>query len=194
MKEPPDLQTILDKARAQVSPQKLRQIIQKLESALGPPLSRHRVNDPIILRRSLVEQLRSEGASAGSIQALTQCFMGIVRRAAVGGLLPAPPEGPWTRTWQSVLDFAEQNNGVKSYVRSLGAWATEHHLEPEEIEPSDLRKWLGDLLVDAGALPVMQGLLHGWAEQPWGAKLKSDSIRVERLRRKSLGGTVETTR
>lgn len=192
MQDSPDLQNILDRASGQVSPQKLRQIVQRLETSLGRPLSRYRVNDPIIVRRSLVEQMRSEGASAGSIEALTQCFMGIIRRAAVDGLLHAPPEGPWTRTWQSVLDFAEQNNGVKAYVRSLGAWATERHLEPEEVETSDLRKWLVDLVVDASALPVMQRLLLGWAEQPSG--VKSDSVRTERLRRKSRGGTVETIR
>lgn len=193
MKQPPDVQTLLNRASGQVSPQRLRQLVQKLELALGRPLSSHTVNDPVVLRRSLVEQLRREGASAGSIQSLTQCLMGIIRRAAVDGLLPAPPEGPWTRTWQSVLDFAGQNNGVKAYIRSLGAWATKHHLDPDEIKPSDLQEWLRDLVMDANAVPVIQGLLREWAKQPLVAALESDSIRATRLRRKAMNGTVDVT-
>lgn len=194
MKHVPNLKTLFDGATGQVTPQKLRQIAQKLESAVGCPLAACPVDDPIILRRTLVEQLRSDGASAGTIQALTQCFMGIIRRAAVDGLIAAPPEGPWTRTWQTVLDFAGQNNGAKSHVRSLGAWATEQHLEPEDIETRHLRKWSADLVIDECAVPVVQDLLREWADRPKdAASPESDSIRAERLRKKAAGGTVQTT-
>ncbi|MBU4272036.1 MAG: hypothetical protein KKA28_09270 [Planctomycetes bacterium] len=145
-----------------------------------------------MIRRALVEQLRSEGASAGTIQALSQCFMGIIRRAAVDGLLPAPPEGPWTRTWQSVLDFAGQKNGVKALARSLAAWATERHLEPREVDIEQLRKWMDMFVIKEQSLRVVKDVLAKWLRLPLDhGALQSDEVRSERLRRRAMNGTVQ---
>src|SRR5690348_13833944 len=104
MSPSPDLQQILDLVAGKVNPQKLEKLKQKLEEALGGPLSTHLVEDPIIIRRRLVELLRREGTSQGVVQSLEQFYMGIIRRASIERLLPPPPEGPWTREWQSVLN------------------------------------------------------------------------------------------
>ncbi|MBU4399146.1 MAG: hypothetical protein KKE86_07405 [Planctomycetes bacterium] len=192
MSRVPTLRAVLDRAEGQVNSHKWRQLCEKLEAGLARPLASQVLDDPIMIRRALVEQLRSEGASAGTIQALSQCFMGIIRRAAVDGLLPAPPEGPWTRTWQSVLDFAGQKNGVKALARSLAAWATERHLEPREVDIEQLRKWMDMFVIKEQSLRVVKDVLAKWLRLPLDhGALQSDEVRSERLRRRAMNGTVQ---
>jgi len=107
---------------------KLKLLRRHFGAAVGPDGLSRPVDDPMILRRQLIEQMRREEVSPGTIQALVQFYMGIIRRAALAGLLPPPPEGPWTRTWQSVLDLAEETTGAKAHLRSLAGWATDKAL------------------------------------------------------------------
>lgn len=107
----PSLKEVLAVGADKVDSRKMRLLEEKLELALDCPLSERLVDDPMVIRRRLVEQLRSENTKPGTVQALEQCYMGAIRRAAVKGLIPAPPEGPWTRAWQSVLDLS---SGVPS--------------------------------------------------------------------------------
>src|SRR5688572_17459405 len=87
-----------------VDDRKLAQVSIALERGFGAPLDAVAIGDPIEIRRLLAEQLKRDGSSAGIVQAYEQFFMGLVRRAALDGLIPPPPEGPWTQQWQAVLD------------------------------------------------------------------------------------------
>jgi hypothetical protein len=191
MKSSVDLKRILEVAVGKVDSRKLEKLEQKLEDALGCPLSSQEVDDPIIIRHRLAEKLRSEGVSPGVVHSFEQLFMGIIRRASIEGLLPAPPEGPWTRAWQSVLDLTTKAQGSKSPLRSLASWATNRGLAPEDIQENQLRAWAKDLTIDREALPVVQYILSQWLPASDYEVLSSDSILLERLRKKALRGTVK---
>src|SRR5579872_6373255 len=159
MYDPIDLKQILDTAIGKVEHRKLEQLKRKLEDALDGPLSSQIVDDPIIIRRLLVEKLRSEGVSPGVIHSFEQLFMGIIRRAAINGLLPAPPEGPWTRAWQSVLDIASTVQKAKAPLRSLAAWATARDLTPSDLEEHHIKSWCKDLQIDRDTSCIVEQIL-----------------------------------
>jgi hypothetical protein len=125
-----------------VDAQKLSKLRKRLESATKTSLSAIEVSDPIKIRMHLIAQLESEVASRGSIQAYEQLFMGIIRRAALMGLVETPPEGPWSLEWQRILETVTTQQRGKSTVRSLAAWSTAKGLEPKAICESELREWL----------------------------------------------------
>src|SRR5258706_6921647 len=113
------LETIFKAVEGRVSVGKLKQLRRYLRAAVGSDGLSRPIDDPMILRRRLIEQMRGEAVPAGTIQALVQFYMGLIRRAALTGLIPPPPEGPWTRAWQSVFDIAEEFFGSKDNAQSL---------------------------------------------------------------------------
>src|SRR5205823_2427592 len=122
--------------------------------------------------------------------AFVQFYMGIIRRAALAGLILPPPEGPWTRTWQAVLDLAEEMTGAKAHLRSLAGWATDKSIEPENLEERQLEEWVKDLKRDQSAVTAAREVLQKWATQPIPSSVASDESRAERLRRKAGTGSV----
>jgi hypothetical protein len=183
------LEAIFKAVEGRVSPQKLRQVRRHLVAVLGSEGLARPVDDPMILRRQLIAQLRRAAVSAGTVEALIQFYMGIVRRAALAGLIPPPPEGPWTRVWQSVLDLAEGLSG-KAQVRSLAAWATEKGIEPHTLRRTHFKKWTEDVKLGESAIMAAREVLERWVRQPTPPAVASDAIRAERLRRKAAHGSV----
>jgi len=186
----PSLQDVIDLSVGKVNEHKLRQITQRLETALGGPLASQRLDDPILIRRQLVAQLRVEGASLGTIQALEQFFMGVVRRAAVEGLIPAPPEGPWTRAWQTVLGESPRH---RSRVRALAAWATERGWEPSDVDARRLREWAMQSNCGEATHLALRSLLSGLPKASQERIRESSSVLTQRLKMKAARGTVRTT-
>ena len=66
------LEGILKAVEGRVSPPKLKQLRRYFVAALGTPAFNLPVDDPMILRRLLIEQMRTEDVSPGTIQALVQ--------------------------------------------------------------------------------------------------------------------------
>lgn len=183
----PTLQALLDFAAGKVNEQKLRAMTQRLQVALGKQFRNQPVDDPIVIRRKLVAQMKQDGASAGTIEAFAQFFMGIVRRAAVEGLLPAPPEGPWTRAWQAVLGSSPGN---RSQIRVLAAWATEQDLEPSDIDARTWQAWSERAGLDGGDASRLWEQIRRWADKPPDAVLSTASVLTARLKLKANGGSV----
>jgi hypothetical protein len=162
MKKAASLEAILKAVQGRVNPHKLRQVRRYFASALGADGLTQPVEDPMILRRQLVEEMRRAGVSAGTVEALIQFYMGIVRRAALAGLIPPPPEGPWTRAWQSVLDLGEEF-GAKAHVRSLAGWATDKGIEPQAVQRCHFKGWIQDLKLDNSAVTAAREVLERWS-------------------------------
>ena len=194
MNDPVDLKSMLEVAVGKVDQRKLNQLKQKLEDMLGNPLSSYTVEDPIIIRYRLVEKLRNDGISPGVIHSFEQLFMGIVRRAALAGLIPAPPEGPWTRAWQSVLDGASNVRKAKSLLRTLAGWSTARGLSPSEINTHYLELWATDALVTRECVMIVEQVLAQWQPTAIHTVLLSDSFLSTRLQKKASGGTVKADR
>lgn len=186
-----NLKKVLSTAVGKVDPRKLKKLEQKLEDALGSSLSSQPVDDPIMIRQRLAELLRNEGVSPGVVHSFEQLFMGIIRRASIEGLIPAPPEGPWTRAWQSVLDTTTKARGAKALLRSLASWATARGLTPKDIGADRLNAWAKDRLVDAEAMHMIEDILSHWSLTSESGVLVNDSLLAERLRKKALQGTVK---
>ena len=190
MTETISVQTMLDAAR--VDGQRLDRLERTLERALGKPLGMQAMSDPMVIRRRMVESLREEGASEGMIQGLEQLYMGLVRRAAVRGLLPAPPEGPWTRAWQAVLDSAGAVPRGKATIRLLAGWATARGLEPSVLNIDDFRIWAQDMAVGEDSLNAAKQAIGRWAQGRSDSGIPSQHLLAERLRKKSLRGSVRS--
>lgn len=186
-----DLQKVISIAIGKVDPRKLEKLEQKLEEALGSPLSSQLIDDPIVIRRRLAELLRNEGVSPGVIHSFEQLFMGIIRRASIEGLIPAPPEGPWTRDWQSVLDMTSKTQKAKSLLRSLASWATARGFTPKDIEANRLKVWKQDRLIDEQSLYLVENILIRWSLTAESGIFVNDSLLSERLQKKALQGTVK---
>ena len=184
------LHEVLVAAADEVASRKLDQLRRALERAVGRPLSLQAVEDPIIIRQALAETLTGEGASIGVVHSFEQFYMGVIRRAAVKGLILAPPEGPWTRLWQSVLDASAKTRGAKAPLRSLAAWATARHVQPTDISVADLASWRENLRIDDAAFMVVQDVLNRWSSAPRSPKLSSDSLLLDRLKKKASYGSV----
>lgn len=187
------VQRVLDQVRGSVDAKKLRRLEETLIRALGRPLSCQLMDEPIVIRRRMVDCLRSEGASEGVVQGFEQLYMGIVRRAAAEGLLPAPPEGPWTRAWQAVLDAADGIPRARAVIRSLAGWATRRDLEPSAIEAGDVEAWSKEMVVKRDGLKAVEQVFAEWSQGRAGQSIPSQRILSERLRKKALLGTVRKT-
>lgn len=187
----PSVERVLLVAVGKVDARKLEQLGRRLELALDAPLSSQVFNDPIAIRRRLVDYLKSVGTKPGIVQATEQFYMGVVRRAALEGLIPAPPEGPWTRNWQSVLDTSAEVPSTKSLLRSLAGWATVRHVEPGDVTREHLTTWVQDAMVNAeAALSAVQTVLEKWTHTPLDVPLESESFLADRLRKKAIRGSV----
>lgn len=135
------LDRILRASVSYVDVKKLVRLRRELQLALGPDLSAIEVTDSIKIRRRLIIQLQSEKRSRGIIESYEQFFMGLIRRAALLGLIDPPPEGPWSLSWQRVLDENNSRHGIRSALRSLAAWATAKDIEPESVSEEIIWKW-----------------------------------------------------
>ena len=186
-----NLKMVLDAAVGTVNPRKLEQLEKKLEVALGCSLDTQEVTDPIVIRFLLAKQLRDSGTSPGVIHSFEQLFMGVIRRAAVKGLLPAPPEGPWTREWQSVLDVASEVQKAKAPLRSLAGWATARGIKPLEIENDHLEMWVNECMIGTTSRHIVEHVFTRWLPTQNGTALISDIHLFDRLQRKAQRGTVK---
>lgn len=186
----PSLKDVLSFETENADSRKLRLLEGKLESALGCQLSEQLVDDPIAIRRRLVEWLRSEKTKPGTIQSLEQCYMGAIRRAAVKGLIAAPPEGPWTRAWQSVLDLSSGVPSSKAPLRSLAGWATARQLDPGDLKDENLEDWAKHTMIDTRVLVTVRKVLESWSPEILNTALPSDLSLSNRLLKKAARGTV----
>jgi len=186
-----NLKMVLDAAIGTVNPRKLEQLEKKLETALGCSLNTQEVTDPIVIRFLLAKQLRDSGISPGVIHSFEQLFMGVIRRAAIKGLLPAPPEGPWTREWQAVLDVASEVQKAKAPLRSLAGWATARDIKPQEIESDHLEMWANASMLSATSQQIVEHVLTRWLPTQNSTSLTSDLQLSDRLHRKAQHGTVK---
>ena len=186
-----NLKMVLDTAIGTVNPRKLEQLEKKLEGALGCSLDIQEVTDPIVIRFLLAKHLRENGTSPGVIHSFEQLFMGVIRRAAVKGLLPAPPEGPWTREWQSVLDVASEVQKAKAPLRSLAGWATARSIKPLEIENDHLEMWANESMLGTTSRQIVEYVLTHWLPTQNSTALISDIHLFDRLQKKAHHGTVK---
>lgn len=184
------LRDVLTAAAEKVDARRLEQLGRVLERAVGRSLSSQAIDDPIVIRRLLAETLREDGISVGVVHSFEQFYMGVIRRAAVDGLIPPPPEGPWTRDWQLILDATSDMKRVRAPLRSLAAWATTHHLRPTDVRANHLHAWRDDLRISDVALTVVQDALHRSMDIPTPTTLSSDSLLLHRLRQRALHGSV----
>ena len=183
------LADVIQPSLGKANTQKLSKLTQLIESYFGVILTKIVADDPFVIRKRIVSELRREGSTAGVIQAYEQFFMGIVRRAAVEGVIPAPPEGPWTRNWQTVLDFAHTTKRPKSVVRMLAAWASDKDFEPDQLSQSHLLEWQRTADVSADTLDVITDLLTE-ITQCGLPDPRSDGLTI-RLRQKATHGSVK---
>lgn len=186
------LHDLLTFGAKRTSPEKVEVLRRSFERALNAPLVSILAEDSIALRRQLVADLQAQGVSKGNIQHLEQFFMGIVRRAAVEDLIPPPPEGPWTRAWQCVLDVATRVPGGKSAIRSLAGWASAQELQPNQVTPEILEKWAHQIVVPSEALGTAQKVLQ--LDVNATASFASDTVRMKRLQAKAKRGSVRSAR
>jgi hypothetical protein len=189
----PDVERVLSVAGGKINPKKLELLKRKLEEALGKPLSSQTIEDPVIIRHLLAVKLKDDGMSAGMVHSLEQSFMGIIRRAAVLGLLPAPPEGPWTYEWQSVLDISSEVRGARSIIRSLASWATAHSLAPHELNTVHLTTWVKDMMMKIDVLLIVEKVLALWSSSSLGTQHFDFSHLLERLQKRASRGTVRAS-
>jgi len=94
------LRDVLTAAAEKVDARRLEQLGRVLERAVGRSLSSQAIDDPIVIRRLLAETLREDGISVGVVHSFEQFYMGVIRRAAVDGLIPPPPEGLYLCTFR----------------------------------------------------------------------------------------------
>lgn len=181
------LADVIRPSELKVNSQKLLKLVKLVEASCDAPAEEIVADDPFAIRRSLVAQLKREGSTAGVIQAYEQFFMGLVRRAAVEGIIPAPPEGPWTRNWQLLLDFAHETKSSKSAVRMLAAWASDNALEPEEMTSAQWTRWQESAVITDESLAVMTQLLARFRQ--CGVRTLNSKL-TDRLRRKAMHGSV----
>ena len=182
-----NLDELLAKYSRSVDRRKLALLRTRLEAALSKPLADVVMRDPVELTNTLSQSMRRLGATAGTIHSLSQFFMGLVRRAAVDGLIPAPPEGPWTQDWQRMISNANPGQHVKLALRSLAAWASSQGIGPTAVRESEIRQW-------ARTVGMKDPMLHDlfrFISDLNAADLTSNSNLLERLQRKAKQGTVK---
>lgn len=182
------LDDVLQAVDGHVDARKLAQLRKRLESATKARLTAVEIGDPIKIRRQLIAQLESEGASRGSIQAYEQLFMGIIRRAALMGLVETPPEGPWSMEWQRILETVTTQQRGRSTIRSLAAWSTAKGLEPKAVCESDLQEWLRVFATEDNGKTIefIWALLAGSEDR----KARLSNARQDRLSMKAAVGSV----
>jgi hypothetical protein len=182
------LDEILLAVDGHVGAERLSKLRKRLELATKMSLAALEISDPIKIRRQLIAQLESEGASRGSIQAYEQLFMGIIRRAALMGLVETPPEGPWSLEWQRILETVTTQQRGRSTVRSLAAWSTAKGIEPKAICESDLREWLRVFAPSDEGKTIE--FVHDLLADPGNRKVRQSNAQRNRLTMKAMIGSV----
>lgn len=183
-----DLDAVLAPTARKLGTRRVEELRARLERVINSDV-RLLSADPMLVRRGLIEQLRSEGASRGTIEHFEQLFMGTIRRAAVAGLLPPPPEGPWTRRWQAILEGAPAA-GTRAAIRHLAAWATARNLEPDAVDDGKVHSWSRDAFVSEPVVANIRRLLAAAAE----VSTPADRVLLRRLRQKATNGRVTPLR
>lgn len=188
----PTLGRVLEAVADKVDGRKLATLKEKLERALGQACTEVECGDPMLIRSLLTARMRADGASEGMVQSYEQFYMGVIRRAALNGIVEPPPEGPWTQRWQSVLVTAKNFKGMKAEVRALAAWATLHRIEPETVSPDVVERWASERRLDQDLDKArLESVL---AEHRRRASATSPSSELaERLHKKAVRGSVRTT-
>ena len=185
------MQEVLEASKGRISDEKLERLARTLEQATDTILSKIVVDDPMTIRRAMIRYLKACEVTPGNLQHLEQAFMGVIRRAAVVGLLPAPPEGPWTRQWQGALDFNYQGDGFsKARMRSLAAWATDRDIQPSDVDDNELKDWASATGQSTEVVQTLGMLLVEFSQASTG--LHRTPHLDERLRSKAKRGTVRT--
>ena len=185
------LEAVLDASGGKADSKKIARLSSLLQAALDSPLSEIPADEPMLIRRSMVRQLRLEDVSPGNLQAMEQFFMGVVRRASVDGLIPAPPEGPWTHAWQTAIDTASGQRAAKARMRSLAAWATERELPPLQVNDELLTEWCEASGRPTSDKEVLLSVLGEWAKECHDTLHQAAASNLnERLQRKAKRGTV----
>jgi hypothetical protein len=182
------LDDILLAAKGKVDAQKLSKLRKKLEAATNARLDNLEIIDPTRIRLQLAAHLRSEGASRGIVHSYEQLFMGIVRRAALQGLVETPAEGPWSIKWQKLLDRISTQDGIKSCARGLAGWATAKGFEPDSISEEALQQWSHVFFKDP-QVDIVQ-LIRASLASDANAKSHSSNSRLQRLALKASIGSV----
>ena len=185
------LEQVLEAASDKVDSRRVATLQEKLERAFDCRCSEIPVDDPMLIRRRLIEYMRLAGSTEGIVQSYEQLFMGVVRRAALKGVIQPPPEGPWTHRWQSVLVVANDFKGAKMEIRSLAAWATSQGVEPEEVNSQVMERWAS--AVGHNLTTNRETVTAVLSE--YRTKVTPDgrsSLLWDRLKQKSLRGSVRT--
>jgi hypothetical protein len=185
-----NLATVLDSALDQVEAKKLDRLREVLERTLKARLESLPFSDPIAMRRTFVNVLKGEGVSDGVIHHYEQLFMGVIRRAAVKGLIEPPPEGPWTAEWQAVLTVAAKMRLGKATIRSLAAWATQRGIGPRELAPEHLAAWIRETMSPNKLAHVAQEAISSWKKSGCEAGAGDAERLAERLKKKAIYGSV----
>ena len=185
------LADVLNAASDKVDGRRLTSLQEKLERAFNSSCSEIAVEDPILIRRRLIEYMRQDGASEGMVQSYEQLFMGVARRAALRGVIQPPPEGPWTHRWQRLLIVANEFKGTRMGIRSLAAWATAQGIQPEQVNSQALLLWVSAVSpsINADGSKV-QAVISEYRNRA--AEEIPSSILSDRLKQKALRGSVRT--
>jgi hypothetical protein len=185
------LKQVLEAASDKVDSRRLGTLQEKLEGAFDCRCSEIPVDDPMLIRRRLIEYMRLAGSTEGIVQSYEQLFMGVARRAALKGVIQPPPEGPWTHRWQSVLVVASDFKGAKMEIRCLAAWATSRGVEPEEVNSQVMERWISEVSQNLTTDRARVGaVLSEYRKMV--APEAPNSLLWDRLKQKSLRGSVRT--
>lgn len=181
------LHAVLSCAEASVDEAKLASLRTKLTAAFGKDLNRVEVIDPVVVRRQLVEYLQRCGVSRGIVQSYEQLLMGVMRRAALKGMVEAPSDGPWSMAWQRVLDHIGAARG-RSQIRSLAAWASIRGIEPRFINDEILENWSRDCHTRI-SMQLMHSLITCVGRS---VNLDAKNLREQRLVLKASVGSIRS--
>jgi hypothetical protein len=169
-----------------VDARKLESLEQLLTASLGRPLNLIPYTDAMDIRRRMGDYLRRTGGSEGLVQAVEQLFMGIVRRAAVVGIVAAPADGPWSSSWQSVLDSSKTH---KARLRQLAGWSSARGIEPQDVSRALLRTWGATLGLPENSVLLVWDAIPRRGRAVTRESRRSAAQRTERLRLKAAHGT-----
>jgi hypothetical protein len=127
---------VLALGSGKVDASKLAQIERAIEQVLN---SQELELDPNTARQGVSSRFKAWGLSPGAVHSLDQAFMGLLRRAALSGLLPPPPEGPWNSQWQLLIDASP--DGSKAVLKALAGWCFRRGVAASDVTNELLAEW-----------------------------------------------------
>jgi hypothetical protein len=145
---------VLTLGRGRIEASKLAQVARALGEVLE---SQSRDLDPNAARLAIRSRFKAWGLSPGAIHSLDHVFMGLLRRAALSGLVAPPPEGPWNSQWQLVIDVAP--NGNKAFLKALAGWSFSRGVAACDLTDALLTKWQRERHMTATAAEAVARLL-----------------------------------